>query len=77
MVFGSGVRSGMTSSRPLALSATAVGIGRLRLRRGARRQDGRHRVRCCRACWPRRTLTMGLNGYASIAELSRDVLVRT
>ncbi|MFC7496602.1 MULTISPECIES: alpha-hydroxy-acid oxidizing protein [unclassified Nocardioides] len=75
VVFDSGVRSGADVVKALALGATAVGIGRP-YGYGAV-LGGTAGVEFVLSCLLAETdLTMGLNGYASIADLTRDVLVR-
>lgn len=76
VLFDSGVRSGVDVVKALALGATAVGIGRpygwgIAMGGAAGAQ---HVLQCLLA---EADLTMGLNGYRTIAELSQDVLVRT
>ncbi|WP_395693411.1 alpha-hydroxy-acid oxidizing protein [Nocardioides sp.] len=75
VLFDSGVRSGADVVKALALGATAVGIGRPygygAVLGGAAGIE--FVVRCLLA---EADLTMGLNGYASLAELGREVLVR-
>lgn len=75
VLFDSGVRTGVDVVKALALGATAVGVGRpygwgIALGGAAGAQ---HVLQCLLA---EADLTMGLNGYASVAELTRDVLVR-
>lgn len=75
VLFDSGVRSGVDVVKALALGATAVGVGRpygwgIAMGGAAGAQ---HVLQCLLA---EADLTMGLNGYASVAELTRDVLVR-
>ncbi|WP_296602683.1 alpha-hydroxy-acid oxidizing protein [Nocardioides sp.] len=75
VLFDSGVRSGADIVKALALGATAVGIGRP-YGYGAV-LGGTAGVEFVLSCLlAEADLTMGLNGYASIAELGRDVLVR-
>jgi lactate 2-monooxygenase len=75
VVFDSGVRSGADVVKALALGATAVGIGRP-YGYGAV-LGGQAGIEFVLSCLLAETdLTMGLNGYASVAELTRDVLVR-
>ena len=75
VLFDSGVRSGADVVKALALGATAVGIGRP-YGYGAV-LGGTAGVEFVLSCLlAEADLTMGLNGYASIAELTRDVLVR-
>ncbi|MBZ5740476.1 alpha-hydroxy-acid oxidizing protein [Nocardioides mangrovi] len=75
VLFDSGVRSGADVVKALALGATAVGIGRP-YGYGAvlGGQAGIEFVLSCLLA--EADLTMGLNGYASITELTREVLVR-
>lgn len=75
VVFDSGVRSGVDVVKALALGATAVAVGRpygwgvtIGGALGAE-----HVLRCLLA---EADLTMGLNGYASIAELGPETLLR-
>jgi lactate 2-monooxygenase len=75
VLFDSGVRSGVDVVKALALGATAVGIGRpygwgIAL---AGAEGAAHVLHCLLA---EADLTMALNGYASIAELSPEILVR-
>ena len=75
VLFDSGVRSGVDVVKALALGATAVGIGRpygwgIVLAGAAGAQ---HVLQCLLA---EADLTMGLNGYRSIADLSPEMLVR-
>jgi lactate 2-monooxygenase len=75
VLFDSGVRSGVDVVKALALGATAVGIGRP-YGYGAV-LGGTAGVAFVLSCLlAEADLTMGLNGYASVAELGRDVLVR-
>ena len=75
VIFDSGVRSGADVVKALALGATAVGLGRP-YGYGAV-LGGTAGIEFVLSCLLAETdLTMGLNGYASIAELTRDVLVR-
>ena len=75
VIFDSGIRSGADVVKALALGATAVGIGRP-YGYGAV-LGGRSGIEFVLSCLlAEADLTMGLNGYASIAELTRDVLVR-
>jgi len=75
VLFDSGVRSGVDVVKALALGATAVGIGRP-YGYGAV-LGGTAGVEFVLSCLlAEADLTMGLNGYASLAELTRDVLVR-
>lgn len=75
VLFDSGVRTGVDVVKALALGATAVGIGRpygwgIALGGAA----GAHHVLQCLLA--EADLTMGLNGYGTIADLSPEVLVR-
>ncbi|MGY2876858.1 lactate 2-monooxygenase [Marmoricola sp. URHA0025 HA25] len=75
VIFDSGVRSGVDVVKALALGATAVAIGRpygYGIAIGGA-QGAEHVLRCILA---EADLTMGLNGYRSIADLKPDVLVR-
>ena len=75
VLFDSGVRSGVDVVKALALGATAVGIGRP-YGYGAV-LGGTAGVEFVLSCLlAEADLTMGLNGYATVAELTRDVLVR-
>ena len=75
VLFDSGVRSGADVVKALALGATAVGIGRP-YGYGAV-LGGSAGVEFVLSCLlAEADLTMGLNGYANLAELTRDVLVR-
>ena len=75
VLFDSGIRSGVDVVKALALGATAVGIGRP-YGYGAV-LGGTAGVEFVLSCLlAEADLTMGLNGYASLAELTRDVLVR-
>lgn len=75
VLFDSGVRSGVDVVKALALGATAVGIGRPygygAVLGGA---PGIEFVLSCLLA--EADLTMGLNGYRTVAELTRDVLIR-
>ena len=76
VLFDSGVRSGPDVVKALALGATAVGIGRPYGYGAA--LGGTAGVEFVLSCLlAEADLTMGLNGYASVADLTRDVLVRT
>ncbi len=75
VLFDSGVRSGVDVVKALALGATAVGIGRpygwgITLGGAA----GAHHVLQCLLA--EADLTMGLNGYRTIADLTPEMLVR-
>jgi len=75
VLFDSGVRNGADVVKALALGATAVGIGRpygwgITIGGAA---GAEHVLRCLLA---EADLTMGLNGYRTIADLGPDVLVR-
>lgn len=75
VLFDSGVRSGPDIVKALALGATAVGIGRP-YGYGAV-LGGTAGIEFVLSCLLAETdLTMGLNGYRTVADLSRDVLVR-
>ncbi|MET0953811.1 MAG: alpha-hydroxy-acid oxidizing protein, partial [Aeromicrobium sp.] len=75
VLFDSGVRSGADVVKALALGATAVGIGRP-YGYGAV-LGGSAGVEFVLACLLAETdLTMALNGYAGLTDLTRDVLVR-
>ena len=75
VLFDSGVRSGADVVKALALGATAVGIGRP-YGYGAV-LGGAEGIEFVLSCLLAETdLTMGLNGYRTVAELTRDVLIR-
>ena len=75
VLFDSGVRSGADIVKALALGATAVGIGRP-YGYGAV-LGGTAGIEFVLSCLlAEADLTMGLNGYRTVAELTRDVLVR-
>ena len=75
VLFDSGVRSGVDVVKALALGATAVGIGRP-YGYGAV-LGGTAGIEFVLSClMAEADLTMGLNGYACLSDLSRDVLVR-
>lgn len=75
VLFDSGVRSGADVVKALALGATAVGIGRP-YGYGAV-LGGAAGIEFVLGCLlAEADLTMGLNGYATVAELTREVLVR-
>lgn len=75
VLFDSGVRSGADVVKALALGATAVGIGRP-YGYGAV-LGGTEGIEFVLSCLlAEADLTMGLNGYRTIADLTRDVLVR-
>jgi lactate 2-monooxygenase len=75
VVFDSGVRSGADVVKALALGATAVGVGRP-YGYGAV-LGGTAGIEFVLSCLlAEADLTMGLNGYRSIAELSPEILVR-
>lgn len=75
VIFDSGLRSGPDIVKALALGATAVGIGRpYGYGAAIGGQAGIEFVLSCLLA--EADLTMGLNGYASIADLTPDVLVR-
>jgi lactate 2-monooxygenase len=75
VLFDSGVRTGVDVVKALALGATAVGIGRpygwgITIGGAA---GAAHVLKCLLA---EADLTMGLNGYRTIADLSPEMLVR-
>jgi lactate 2-monooxygenase len=75
VIFDSGVRSGVDVVKALALGATAVAIGRpygWGITLGGA-EGAEHVLNCLLA---EADLTMGLNGYRSIADLTPDVLIR-
>jgi lactate 2-monooxygenase len=75
VLFDSGVRTGVDVVKALALGATAVGIGRpygWGVALGG--ADGAAWVLQCLLA--EADLTMGLNGYRTVADLGRDALVR-
>lgn len=75
VIFDSGLRSGPDVIKALAMGATAVGIGRpYGYGAAIGGQAGIEFVLSCLLA--EADLTMGLNGYASIADLTSDVLVR-
>ncbi|WP_395656459.1 alpha-hydroxy-acid oxidizing protein [Nocardioides sp.] len=75
VLFDSGVRSGADVVKALALGATAVGIGRP-YGYGAV-LGGAAGIEFVLGCLlAEADLTMGLNGYATVGELTREVLVR-
>ena len=74
VLFDSGVRSGIDVVTALALGATAVGIGRP-YGYGAVLGGTEGIVHVLRCLLAEADLTMGLNGYATIAELTPDALV--
>jgi len=75
VLFDSGVRSGADVVKALALGATAVGIGRPYAYAAALGGTDPivHLLRCLLA---EADLTMGLNGYASLAALRESGLIR-
>lgn len=75
VIFDSGVRTGVDVVKALALGATAVAIGRPYAWgvAAAGAAGAEHVLRCLLA---EADLTMGLNGYRTIADLTPDVLVR-
>ncbi|MCW2798852.1 MAG: lactate 2-monooxygenase, partial [Aeromicrobium sp.] len=76
VLFDSGIRTGADVVKALALGASAVGIGRP-YGYGAV-LGGTAGIEFVLSCLLAETdLTMGLNGYASISDLTRDALVRT
>ena len=75
VLFDSGIRTGADVVKALALGASAVGIGRP-YGYGAV-LGGTAGIEFVLSCLLAETdLTMGLNGYASISDLTRDALVR-
>ena len=75
VIFDTGPRSGRDIVKAIALGATAVGIGRPYGYGAA--IGGQAGIEFVLSCLLAETdLTMGLNGYASVADLSRDALVR-
>lgn len=75
VIFDSGVRTGVDVVKALALGATAVAVGRpygwgVAVGGAA---GAEHVLRCLLA---EADLTMGLNGYRAICDLTPDVLVR-
>ncbi|GAF49451.1 alpha-hydroxy-acid oxidizing protein [Rhodococcus wratislaviensis] len=75
VIFDSGLRSGPDVVKALALGATAVGIGRPYGYGAA--IGGQAGIEFVLSCLLAETdLTMGLNGYARIADLTPDALVR-
>lgn len=75
VIFDSGIRSGPDIVKALALGATAVGIGRpYGYGAAIGGQAGIEFVLSCLLA--EADLTMGLNGYAGLADLTPDVLVR-
>ncbi|MGJ9424127.1 alpha-hydroxy-acid oxidizing protein [Aeromicrobium sp. CF3.5] len=75
VIFDSGIRSGADVVKALALGATAVGIGRpYGYGAALGGQAGIEFVLSCLLA--EADLTMGLNGHASIADLTPDVLVK-
>lgn len=75
VLFDSGVRSGVDVVKALALGATAVGIGRP-YGWGVALGGAAGVEHVLRSLLAEADLTMGLNGYRSIAELTPDMLVR-
>jgi lactate 2-monooxygenase len=75
VLFDSGVRSGVDIVKALALGATAVGIGRP-YGYGAVLGGTAGTVHVLRSLLAEADLTMGLNGYASLADLTPDILTR-
>ncbi|OZD06544.1 lactate 2-monooxygenase [Rhodococcus sp. 06-235-1A] len=74
VLFDSGVRSGVDVVKALALGATAVGIGRpYAYGLPIAGTDGV--VHVLRSILAETDLTMGINGYARIADLNRDSLI--
>lgn len=74
VIFDSGLRSGVDVVKALALGATAVGIGRPYVY-GATLGGAAGVEFVLRCLLAEADLTMGLNGYRTIADLHRDVLV--
>lgn len=75
VLFDSGVRSGPDIVKALALGATAVGIGRPYGYGAA--LGGQAGVAFVLSCLlAEADLTMALNGYATVGDLTREVLVR-
>jgi lactate 2-monooxygenase len=75
VLFDSGVRSGADVVKALALGATAVGIGRPYGYGAA--LGGTAGIEWVLSCLLAETdLTMGLNGFADVASLTREILVR-
>ena len=75
VLFDSGVRSGADVVKALALGATAIGIGRPYAYGAV--LGGTAGIEFVLGCLlAEADLTMGLNGYASIPELTREILVR-
>ena len=75
VIFDSGVRTGVDVVKALALGATAVAVGRpygWGITAGGA-AGAEHVLRCLLA---EADLTMGLNGYRTIADLTPDILVR-
>ena len=75
VIFDSGVRTGADIVKALALGASAVAVGRpygWGIAAGGA-AGAEHVLRCLLA---EADLTMGLNGYRTIADLTPDVLVR-
>lgn len=76
VVFDSGVRSGPDIVKALALGATAVGVGRPYGYGAA--LGGREGIEFVLSCLLAETdLTMALNGYSGVRDLTEDVLVRS
>jgi isopentenyl diphosphate isomerase/L-lactate dehydrogenase-like FMN-dependent dehydrogenase len=75
VLFDSGVRTGVDIVKALALGATAVGIGRP-YGYGAVIGGTAGVVHVLRSLLAEADLTMGLNGYASLAELTPEILTR-
>jgi lactate 2-monooxygenase len=76
VLFDSGVRTGVDVVKALALGATAVGIGRP-YAYGAVLGGTPGIEFVLRCLLAEADLTMGLNGFATIAELTRDVLLKS
>ena len=76
VLFDSGIRSGADIVKALALGATAVGDRpALRLRAGLGGDDGI--VHVLRSLLAEADLTMAVDGYPTLADLTRDILRRT
>lgn len=75
VLFDSGVRSGVDVVKALALGATAVGIGRP-YGWGVTLGGAAGAAWVLQCLLAEADLTMGLNGYRTVADLGRDALVR-